>query len=125
MKVLLSIKPEFAEKIFSGEKKFEFRRSIFKKQDVKKVVVYASAPVSKVIGEFEIGSVLTADLLDLWEKTKKYSGITEEYFYEYFQGRDSGYAIQVKNTNKYSTPQRIESRFGVKPPQSFLYVASR
>jgi len=122
MKVLLSIKPEFAEKIFSGEKRFEFRRAIFKKQDVKKVVVYASAPVSKVIGEFEIGNVLTADLLDLWEKTKKYAGITKEYFFEYFQGRESGYAIQVKRTNKYLTPHCIKSRFGVKPPQSFLYV---
>lgn len=43
MKVLLSIKPEFAEKIFSGEKKFEFRRSIFKDKTVKTVLVYASA----------------------------------------------------------------------------------
>lgn len=31
MKVLLSIKPEFVEKIFAGEKKFEYRRTIFKK----------------------------------------------------------------------------------------------
>ena len=30
MKILLSIKPEFAEKIFSGSKKYEFRRRIFK-----------------------------------------------------------------------------------------------
>ena len=30
MKVLLSIKPEFAEKIFNGTKKYEFRKSIFK-----------------------------------------------------------------------------------------------
>ena len=39
MTVLLSIKPEFAEKIFNGTKKFEFRKSIFKNTDVKKVVV--------------------------------------------------------------------------------------
>ena len=30
MKVLLSIKPEFVEKIFSGEKRFEYRKNIFK-----------------------------------------------------------------------------------------------
>ena len=30
MKVVLSIKPEFANKIFDGTKKFEFRKSIFK-----------------------------------------------------------------------------------------------
>jgi hypothetical protein len=31
--------------IFSGEKKFEFRRTIFKKEAVKTVLVYASSPV--------------------------------------------------------------------------------
>jgi predicted transcriptional regulator len=32
MKVILSIKPEYAFKIFDGTKKFEFRRVIFKKK---------------------------------------------------------------------------------------------
>ena len=53
MKVLLSIKPEFADKIFNGTKKYEYRRSIFKKKEVKTVVVYASSPIQKIIGEFE------------------------------------------------------------------------
>ena len=35
MKIVLSIKPEYAEKIFSGSKKYEFRRMIFKAPDVK------------------------------------------------------------------------------------------
>ena len=39
MTVLLSIKPEFAEKIFDGTKKYEFRKSIFKNADVKKFVM--------------------------------------------------------------------------------------
>lgn len=33
MKVLLSIKPEFAERIFNGSKKYEFRKVIFKNPD--------------------------------------------------------------------------------------------
>lgn len=32
MKVLLSIKPEYVEKILDGTKKFEFRKGIFKTQ---------------------------------------------------------------------------------------------
>ena len=31
MKILLSIKPEFAERIFDGSKKYEFRKVIFRK----------------------------------------------------------------------------------------------
>ena len=58
MKVLLSIKPEFAEKIFNGTKKYEFRKSIFKNKDVDTVVVYASSPWQYVIGEFHIDKIL-------------------------------------------------------------------
>jgi predicted transcriptional regulator len=58
MEVILSIKPQFARKIFEGSKLFEFRRSIFKNPDVNKVVVYASAPISKIVGEFEIEEIL-------------------------------------------------------------------
>lgn len=122
MQVLLSIKPEFADKIFAGEKRFEFRRTIFKNREIKRVVVYASAPISMVIGEFEIGEILAGDLDELWEQTKEHAGITREYFFDYFEGRESGYAIEVKKINRYSTPRCVESRFGVKPPQSFIYI---
>ncbi len=61
MKVLLSIKPEFAFKIFNGTKKYEYRRTIFKKCEVTIVLVYATYPIQKVIGEFEIGEILHED----------------------------------------------------------------
>ena len=38
MKVLLSIKPEFAFAIINGSKKFEYRKNIFKNQDISSVV---------------------------------------------------------------------------------------
>ena len=77
MRVLLSIKPEFAFKIFDGEKKYEFRKVVFKNPKVKTVVVYASSPVQKVIGEFEIEDILSSNPNEIWKKTKKYSGITD------------------------------------------------
>lgn len=122
MKVLLSIKPEFVDKIFCGEKKYEFRRSIFKRQEVKKIVVYASAPISKVIGEFEVDHILAGDIFDLWEQTKNFAGITEEYFFNYFSGLENGYAIKIKKYARYSNPYCIEDMFGLKPPQSFVYI---
>ena len=62
MKVILSIKPEFANKIFNGTKKFEFRRTLFKNKEIKMIIVYASAPISKVIGEFEIDRIFHEEL---------------------------------------------------------------
>ena len=121
MKALLSIKPEFASKIFEGEKKFEYRRSIFKKP-VKHVVVYASSPVCRVIGEFEVEGLISDDLENLWRKTKEHAGISEDYFYSYFSNKEKGYAIRIGSTKKYRKPLPLQETFGVVPPQSYLYL---
>jgi predicted transcriptional regulator len=124
MKVLLSIKPEYAEKIFDGSKRFEFRRRIYKNEQIKSVIVYASAPISKVIGEFEIETVHFDNLKSLWDFTNEFAGITEEFYLEYFSGKESGYAIEVKQVRKYGEPLSIRESFGIAPPQSFAYVDS-
>lgn len=122
MKVLLSIKPEFAFKIFDGEKKFEFRKVIFKNPDIRTVVVYASSPVQQVIGEFEIDDILSSSPDEIWELTKKYSGISEMYFHEYFENRLVAHAIKIKNTKRYKRPMSLKEDFNVLPPQSYLYL---
>lgn len=125
MKVLLSIKPQFAEMIFSGTKKYEFRRSVFKNPDVKTIVVYASTPVRKVIGEFEIEAIINDELVALWELTKKYAGINEDYFFKYFSNKQSGYAIKIKNVTKYGKALCLREDYNATPPQSFMYLNSR
>ena len=122
MKVLLSIKPEFAEMIFEGTKKFEFRRSVFKNKNVKTVVVYASSPVQRVIGEFEIDTIINQDLHQLWNTTKYFSGISENFFFEYFQNKEKGYAIKIKKTKKYKKALCLKEDFNATPPQSFMYL---
>jgi predicted transcriptional regulator len=122
MRVLLSIKPEFAFKIFEGTKKFEFRKVIFKNPNVKTVVVYASSPVQQVIGEFEIDDIFSFSPEAIWEMTEKYSGISEEFFYEYFADREIAHAIKIKNTKKYRKPLSIRDDFNLIPPQSYVYL---
>lgn len=121
MKVVLSIKPEFAEKIFDGTKQFEFRKVIFKNEKVTTVIVYASSPVQKVIGEFEIEKILSHDIDTLWDLTQTFSGITAEYFYNYFENRQVGFAIKIKRTKKYKQPRCLRADYNLLPPQSFSY----
>ena len=123
MKILLSIKPQFAEKIFDGSKKFEFRRSIFAKSHVKTVVVYASSPLQRVIGEFEINQILFDDIESLWLRTHEHAGIDRAYFFQYFTDKSKGYAIEIKNVQKYRTPFLLKERFHIHPPQSFAYIS--
>ncbi len=124
MKVLLSIKPEYVSKILSGEKKYEFRKAVFKDPSVRTVVIYATLPVGKVVGEFEIGSILSGSPDSLWRKTRNFSGITRKFFDQYFADRDTAHAIEVKSVVEYEQPIELESLLPHKhPPQSFCYLA--
>jgi predicted transcriptional regulator len=122
MNVLLSIKPEFVNKIFSGQKKYEYRKTIFKRKDINRVVVYATSPVCRVVGEFEIETILFDDIYTLWEETKIHSGIDEKFFFEYFTKKEKGYAIKIKNYEKYSESRKLEDVYHSVPPQSFAYI---
>lgn len=121
--VMLSIKPFFAEQIFDGTKRFEFRRKLFANRDVKKIVVYVTEPIGKVIGEFEIEEIIELKKERLWEQTKEFSGIEKEFFDSYFSGQETGFAIKVGKTNRYKTPLDLKDHFNVNhPPQSFRYI---
>ena len=122
MKVLLSIKPEFAERIFDGTKLYEFRKVIFRNPDIKTIVVYASSPVQRVIGEFDIETILSDVPATLWKETKEHSGISEEFFFDYFSERNVGFAIKVKKTRRFKTPRCLRKSYNVCPPQSFCYI---
>jgi len=123
--VLLSVKPCFAEAIFSGAKTFEFRRALFKSKDVVNIVVYASSPVQMVLGEFTIAEILSMPPNELWALTCHGAGITRMYFDDYFKGRLIAHAIGVKAAHRYSRPRRLDEHYGLDaPPQSFCYVTS-
>ncbi len=123
MKILLSIKPQFVKEIFNGNKKFEYRKAIFKNKDVKTIVVYATMPIGKIIGEFDIDTILEEHPSILWKQTKKYSGITEKLYYKYFSGRDKAFAIKIKSFKKYAKPlcPYVEYKNFV-APQFFKYL---
>ncbi len=123
MRILLSIKPEYAEKILHGEKKYEFRRIIFRDPAIRKVIIYASSPVKKVIGEFEIDCILSLDTYMLWKKTMKYSGIDKSFYDSYFYGKEIGHAIKIKKVKRYSRYLDLEDYDINQAPQSFMYLS--
>lgn len=119
MNAILSIKPEFVEEIKAGKKRYEYRKSIFK-QPVEKVYVYASAPVSKVIGEFHPVDVVTGAPAEVWKETRDMSGITKKFFDAYYKGRTTAYAIVIQNFKLYKEPKKLPFQ----APQSYRYIES-
>ena len=122
MKILLSIKPEFVEKIFNGSKRYEYRKVRFKREHIQTVVVYSTSPVSQIVGEFEIEEVLCQHPELLWEATQDEAGIDEVYFQDYFEGREQAVALKIGSTLLYENPinpKEIYADFVA--PQSFRY----
>lgn len=105
-----------------GHKKFEFRRVLFK-QPVSEVVVYATAPLSKVIGIFKVEDIYQDAPKDLWDRTKAVAGVTKEKFDSYFKDRATGFAIKVGSPVRFAVPQPL-SKYVLSncPPQSFCYI---
>ena len=119
--ILLSIKPEYVKKIFSGEKKYEYRKHLSQKS-TDKIIVYSTDPVQKIVGEIVVIGTLKMSPTRLWEQTKKDAGISREKFRKYFKGRKLAFAYQLGKTTKYETPKDL-SDYGIRQaPQSFVYI---
>ncbi|WP_303638906.1 ASCH domain-containing protein [Stenotrophomonas tuberculopleuritidis] len=124
MKVLLSIKPEYAEKILDGRKRFEFRKAMPRIQGVKTVVIYATMPVGKVVGEFEIDECISCRPRELWAIASEFSGISRAFFNSYFKGRATAHAFKVASAKRYEFPLDLIDLIGTTAaPQSFRYLA--
>ena len=77
--IVISINPEHVENIINGSKKYEYRTKAAK-SDVKKILIYETIPIKKIVAEADIEEVLMLSPEDLWEQTKNQSGITKDFF---------------------------------------------
>ena len=119
--LLLSIKPEYVEKILQGEKKFEYRKRLAR-EDVSYIYVYSTAPSMKVVASVHIEGHLSDSPTALWEKTKAAAGISRAKFRDYFRGCKTAYAYKLGKVEVFESPKNL-SDFGVAvAPQSFVYI---
>jgi predicted transcriptional regulator len=124
MNVLLSIKPQYAESILSGTKKYEFRKKEFRRQGIRRVYLYANGSVRKIVGSFEIESTLRGTPEAIWERCHEHGGITKKDFFEYFEGSKQAFAYKIRDPRKFNGEIDLDSLredFPI-PPQSFYYI---
>ena len=119
-KVLISIKPEYVDKILNGTKKYEYRKMLAKK-DVSSLIIYSTWPVMKIVGEVEVVGTIEMSPSSLWEKTKKEAGISRKKYREYFQGRKKAYAYVLGIVTQYESDKKLVDIGVQQAPQSFIY----
>jgi predicted transcriptional regulator len=123
--ILISIHPEYATAIFSEEKKIEFRKLNIPKR-ITHVVLYATAPIQKIVGYFSIKGIIQDTPSKLWDKFEQVSGTTIEFFNKYYSEQEIGLGLLVNEVSILKTPLTLDKAgIGTKPPQSFKYVNPR
>ena len=119
--ILLSIHPCFVEKIFTGEKLYEYRKQI--PIDINHIIIYATVPVKNIVAFVEVDTVLKGSPQEIWEKTKHNSGITKDFFMSYFNHKCNAFAIKFKDVQKLSEPKSLHILENIEyAPQSFSYI---
>lgn len=117
---IISIRPEYVEKIFSGEKKWEFRKT---RIDAERFLIYETAPISKVVGEFTVRWVGEGTPEAIYAETcLDGAGIDYDKFFEYFNGKKQAFAYEITQLKEYEFAVPL-THFGIKrPPQNFCYL---
>lgn len=119
--ILLSINPEYVGRIMCGEKKYEFRKNICKKE-VDKIIIYSTSPVMKVVGEADVEDILVDEPEKIWNITKEASGVEQAFFDKYYEGRKQAVAYKLNNIVEYEKPKLLKD-YGINAaPQSFCYL---
>ena len=118
MNLIISIKPEFVSRILSGEKKYEFRRRIYKKE-VDKIYIYQTLPDAGIFAYFTPGEIIKDTPQNLWDNFKDVSGTTEEHLLGYLHDKSEAYAIEITDLVIFDEPFIPD---GIQAPQSYKYI---
>jgi predicted transcriptional regulator len=118
---LLSIHPQYVQRILDGSKRVEFRRTRFSKV-LSHVVVYATSPDRKLVGYFDVTSMERGSPQSLWGKHRTASGISRQKLFDYLEGVKEAIAITIGTFHPFRRRLTLE-KIGVSTaPQSFTYL---
>lgn len=126
--LLISIKPQYAQKIFDGTKSIELRKSapIYAGKD-SLMLIYVTTPVRELWGVCKIKNILKSTPENLWKKCGEKTGISKSEFDEYFGINPIAVGIELTDIKRISKPRLSleilkESISGFIPPQTYAYI---
>ncbi len=128
-KLLLSVRPVYAQKIFDGTKTVELRRVPPRVERGDLVLVYVSSPIKALVGTFEVEKVVNDHPRRLWDIVQDRVGITRKEFYTYYAGASEAYGIFFSDVQSLSKPLGLETLRenwpDFHPPQGYCYLTGK
>lgn len=124
--LLISIRPNFAEQIFSGIKTVELRRVCPRVETGDLVIVYASGHEKSLVGAFQVAAVIKSTPTNIWKRFGSRTGLKKTDFESYYANVEIGYAIEISRTWRLRTPVKLahlrRQPGGFCPPQGYRYL---
>lgn len=126
--LLLSIRPQFVEKILEGKKTVELRRLRPRILPGQPFLIYCTVPVKALTAVAWISGIMVAPPVLLWQRTRSVAGVTREEFDQYFAGAKDAFGLQIACTRALREPLPLSMLKqlipGFHPPQSFRYLTA-
>jgi predicted transcriptional regulator len=120
----MAIHPGYAEAILDGAKHVEFRKRALA-SDISRVVIYATSPVQKIVGEFTIRETVVDDPDAIWDRFGDVGEIDRESFGAYYANSATAVAFVVDTAKRYSRPTSLNELDSAPAiPQSFSYISA-
>ena len=129
--LLVSIKPQFAESIFRGEKTIELRKSAPKRAGKDSyMLIYVTAPIKKVWGICRIENIIKETPKQLWKKHGQKTGITKSEFNDYYKENKKAFGIEITDVKNFFENsidlENLRNYFpGFSPPQTYGYLNTK
>ena len=124
--VLLSIQPNYVNKILNGKKTIELRKKPFPINGGVRVWIYTTSPVCAVELYVVVSSVDEDTPNNIWKRYKNKCGISKEDFDSYYNNSKVAYALHLSHPKKLNSRMKLQELKDVfenfTPPQYYRYV---
>lgn len=122
--IVLSIKPQHAEKIYAGVKKFELRKALPSRVP-RKIYLYETEGTGAITGHIIIDRTLSGKPSLVWREIEG-KGIERDRYNKYYQEQTQACVYGIQHAVKYEEPlslTALKQIFDFKPPQHFTYLS--
>lgn len=125
--LLISVKPEFANKIISKHKLIELRKNMPKAQIGDFVLIYSTVPDKAIIGFARIENIIERSPNTMWNEFSDKLGIDKFRFDEYYLnykraiGLELSYVCKLKTRISLKDIKSMYPKFS--PPQTYRYIS--
>lgn len=128
--ILISIMSYYARQIFAGTKKFEFRKSSIREEDIgKKIYVYSAKDDKAIIGSFVVTKVHKGNLGEILKVTGYDKRKDRDEIERYFVNTQNCYALELGEVTKFEKTISLKQMRAIDPkvnlPQYWAYLPNK